>query len=55
MVRNGGNQDARNVLTRKQYEELLEIDKFIKSKGITKNSSEEKVRRFLNEINSGKF
>ncbi len=44
-----GDQNAKNVLTKQQYMELYEIDKFIRSKGITVNSSSEEINKLLSE------
>lgn len=44
-----GDQDAKNVLTPEQYKELIEIDDFLKSKGITQDSSEEDIQRLLSD------
>ena len=44
-----GDQRAENVLTRKQFMELQEIDKFIKSKNIDPNSSYEEIQKLFSE------
>ena len=44
-----GDQNAVNVLTKRQYEELIEIDEFIKSKNITPNSLDEEIVKLLSD------
>ena len=44
-----GDQNAKNVLPKQQFLELMEINEFIKRKGITVNSSDEKIKKFLSE------
>jgi len=44
-----GDQNAKNVLTKKQYVELKEIEEFIRFKGITGNSSAEEIKNLLSE------
>jgi len=44
-----GDQNAKNVLTMRQYMELNEIDEFIKSKNITPNSSDKEIKKLLSD------
>ena len=44
-----GDQNAENVLTRKQFIELQKIDEFIKSKNINPNSSYKELEKLLSD------
>ncbi len=42
-----GDQDPKDVLSKRQFLELHEIEKLIKENGITENSTDEEIKKFL--------